>query len=144
MQWYGRLERHPKTQTPFYGILHFEHHHPRYPRTLLLACRVQWYECLGRHPRIQATFMALCIANITIQGIQKHFCWTVGHSGIGVWGATPEPRHHFMALCISNNTILGIQKHHCWPMGYGGMSVWGATPEPEEYFWHCAVQTPPS
>ena len=53
------LERHPRTQTPFFGIVHCKHPHPRYPKTTLLACRVQRYRCLGRHPRTQTPFYGI-------------------------------------------------------------------------------------
>ena len=90
--WYGCLERHPRTQTTFFRIVHFKRPNPRYPKTPLLACRVQGYGCLGRHPRTQTIFLALCISNTPILGIQKHVCWRVGYSGMGVWGATPKPK----------------------------------------------------
>ena len=41
-------------------------------------------------------------------GIQKHLCWPLGYSGMGVWGATPEPEECILALCISSSeTIAG-------------------------------------
>ena len=55
-----RLGRHPRTQTIFFGILQFEHHHPRYPETPLLDYGgVQWYGCLKRHPRTQTIFFGI-------------------------------------------------------------------------------------
>ena len=45
LQRHGCLGRHPRSQAIFFGIVHFKHHHPGYPKTPLLACRVQWYGC---------------------------------------------------------------------------------------------------
>ena len=42
-----------------------------------------------------------------------YLCWPVGYSGMGVWGATPEPKQYFLALCTSNTIIRGTQKHLC-------------------------------
>ena len=91
VQWYWCLGRHPRTQLILFGIMQFKQHHHRCPKTSLLAYRVQWYGCLGRHPRTQTILLALCNSNTTIIGVQKHLCWPIGYSGIGVWGATPEP-----------------------------------------------------
>ena len=41
----------PHNLNNIFGIAQFKHHHPRYPKTPLLANRVQKYGCLGRHPR---------------------------------------------------------------------------------------------
>ena len=90
VQRYGRLGRHPSTQT-FFGSMQFKHYHHRYPKTALLASGVQRYGCLGRHPRTQTIFLALCSSNTPTIGTQKHFCWPMGYSEMGVWGATPEP-----------------------------------------------------
>ena len=78
-----------------------------------------------------------------IRGMQKHLGWPVGYSGMGVWGATPEPKQYFLALCSANTTILGIQEHLCWPKGYSGRGAWGATPDPKQYFLAlCSSNTP--
>ena len=162
MQWYGCLGRHPRTQTIFYGIVHFKHHHPRYPKTPLLACRVQWYGCLVRHPRTQTMFYGIvhfkhhhpkypktlllacrvqlygclgtCVSNTTILGTQKHLCWPMMCRGMGGWSATPESKQYFLASCVSNTPLLGIQKHLFWPMVRAGMGGWKATPESTQYF----------
>ena len=62
----------------------------------------------GATPEIEHHFVALCISNTTIIGIQKQLFSTVGYSGMGVWGATPEPKQHFLALCSSNVAPPGI------------------------------------
>ena len=89
----------------FFGPLHFKHHCHRYPTTALLACRVQWYGCLGRRPGILRFFLALCSLNTTILGTHKHFCWLVGYSGLGVWGATSEDKGFF-------GGIVQFKYHH--------------------------------
>ena len=58
-QWYGSLERHPRTQTIFFCIVQFKQPHPRYPKTTLLAYRAQWYGCLERHLRNQTIFFCI-------------------------------------------------------------------------------------
>ena len=51
----------------------------------------------GAAPEPKQYLLALCISNIPIIGIQKKLCWLLSHSGMGVWGATPEPKH---LLCV--------------------------------------------
>ena len=158
VQWYGCLGCHQRNQTTFFGIVHFKHPRPRYPKTLMLANRVPRYGCLARHPGTRTIFFGivhfkhphprypkssflvygvqrcvgvLCISNTPILGIQKHFCWPMGYSGMGVWSATPEPTHYFLALSIANTFIPGIQQQLFWRMVCTGM---GATPEPKQYF----------
>ena len=55
----GCQGRQLRTQTPFFGLMHFKHPHPRYPKTRLLDCRVQWYGCFRRHPRTQTIFFGI-------------------------------------------------------------------------------------
>ena len=90
-------------------------------------------------------FLALCSSNTPILGIQKHLCWPMVRRDMGVWGATPEPKHYFLersqagkfdpflALPISNTPILAIQKHLFWPMMCRYMGVWGTTPYPHDF-----------
>ena len=141
MVWvFGALDQNPNN---IFWHCAFQTPHPRHPKTPFLAYRVQRYGCLGRRMRTQNHFSALCISNTPILGIQKHFCWPVGYSGMRGWGATPEPKQCFLLSCILNTPILGIQKHLCWPMGYSGMGVWAATPEPNQYFLElCILNTP--
>ena len=64
-----------------------------------------------------------------------------GTTGMGVWGATAEPKQMFLIFCSSNTPILGIQ------IIAGLLDAWvfGAPPQnPNDIFWHCAVQTAPS
>ena len=117
-----------------FGTEQFKHTYPRYPNTLSLAYGVRWYGCLERQPGTQTLFLALRTSNTTVIGMQKHLRWPMVYSGMGVWGATPEPKQIFLALCISTTTVLGIQKHLDWPTGYSGRGVWSATPEPKQYF----------
>ena len=79
----------------FFGIVQSKQPHPRYPKTPLLAYGLQRYGCLGRHPQTQTIFLAWCISNTSILGIQKHFRWPKGYRGMGVWGATPKPKQFF-------------------------------------------------
>ena len=58
---------------------------------------------------------------------------------MGVWSASPEPKHHFLALCSSNIPMLGVEKQVFWTVGYSGMGVWGATRESKHHFF-CLVQ----
>ena len=73
-----------------YFLALFQHHSPRFPTTPLLGCKVQWYGCLGRHPKTETPFSG--IVHTIILGVQKHLCWTVGYSGLGVCGASPESK----------------------------------------------------
>ena len=41
---------------------------------------------------------------------KKHFCWPVDHRGMGVWGATPEPKRYSLVLCSSNTTTKRYPK----------------------------------
>ena len=117
-----------------FGTEQFKHTYPRYPNTLSLAYGVRWYGCLERQPGTQTLFLALRTSNTTVIGMQKHLRWPMVYSGMGVWGATPEPKQIFLALCISTTTVLGIQKHLDWPTGYSRRGVWSAIPEPKHYF----------
>ena len=75
--------------------------------------------------------------------MQKHLFWPMVCSGMGGWGATPEPTCYFLALCISKRPILGMQTHVFWPKMCSGMGGWGATPEPRCYFLAlCCSKTP--
>ena len=133
----------PEAKQYVFGIVQFKHTHPRYPKTPLLAYGVQWYGCQRRHPRTQTIFLALCISNTPILGLQKHLCWPMAYSSMGVWGATPEPKQYFLTLSISNTPILGIQKHLFWPMVRRGMGVWAATPEPKQCFVTLSILNTP-
>ena len=140
IQRYGRLGRHPRSQTIFFGIVQFKEHHRRYPKTPLLACRVWRYGCLGRHARTQTILFGIVqFKHHTITGTEKHLCWPVGYRCMGDRAATPEHKEYLLALCSSSTTIIGIQKPLCWLVGHGGMGVWGATREHKQFFWHCAV-----
>ena len=90
----------PQNPNNNFSLVQFKHPHPRYPRTPLLPYGVQWYWCLGRHPRTQTILLALCNPNTPIPGIQEDPCCPMEYSGIGVWGATPEPKQHFEPCAI--------------------------------------------
>ena len=60
---------------------------------------------LGRHPRTQTILLALYIPNTPISGVQKHLCWSMEYSGMGVWGTTPELRWFFFC-------IVQFKHHH--------------------------------
>ena len=91
----------------------------------------RYFSCVRYPPFISLYFFLLAY------GVQ------LGHSGMSVEGATPEPKQYFLALCSSNNSFLDIQKHFFWPMVCRSMGVWGATPEPEQYFLAlCSSNTP--
>ena len=115
-------------------MVRFKHHHFRCPKTSFLAQGVQRYACLERHPAPTAQFLAWCVSNTTILGVQNHVFWPRVCSGMGGWSATPESKQYFLASCVSNTPILGIQKHLFWPMVRAGMGGWRATPESTQYF----------
>ena len=84
----------------FFGIVHFKHPHHRYPKPHLLACRVKSYGILGRHPRTPRYFLALRSPNTPIIGIQKHLCWPMGYSVMGIWSAILEPKQFFWHCAV--------------------------------------------
>ena len=168
----GVWGRYPRTQTIYFGIAHFKHTHPRYPKTPFLPHGVQRYGCLGRHPQY---ILAFSISNTPMLGIQKHFFWLMMCRGMGVWGATPKPSQSFLARPILNTPILGIQSTRARPWcaevwvfgapaqnpndihpsqvsentfsGPGCAEAWvfGAPPQnPKNISWHCPFQTHPS
>ena len=127
----GGWRRHPRTHLIFSGIVQFKETHSRDPKTPLLAHGVQWYGWLGRHPRTHIIFLlAFCSSKTPILGMQKHLFWPMVCSGLGGWGATPEPKRYWLALCSSKTLILGMHKHLFCPKVCSGMGGWGATPEP--------------
>ena len=144
VQWYGCLERHPGTQTIFFGIVQFNQHHPRYPKTPLLAYEVQWYGCLERHPRTQTMFFGIVQSNHPQPRDPKTPLLAYGVQWHGCFERHPRTQTNFLASCSSNSTILGIQKQLCWSMEYSGTGVWSASPERKQIFWHRAIQTSPS
>ena len=99
----------PRQHPTFFGIAHFEHPHPRYPKTLFLADLVQRYARSERRANTPHV-LALCISNTPIPGIQKHLFWPIVCRGMCVWSATPEPRSEFLALSISTGGtgVLGV------------------------------------
>ena len=44
--------------------------------------------------------LALSSSNTTITGIQKHLCWPMGYSGMGVWDPSPQPKQYFWHCAI--------------------------------------------
>ena len=84
-----------------------------YPKTLLLAYLVQRYARLGCHAN-PPYFLAFCISNTSILGIQKHQCWHFWCRGMCAWGATPAPHTFWNSAFqthpywVSQNTIAGI------------------------------------
>ena len=83
----------PRQNPTIFGFVHSKHTHTRYPKTLLLAYLVQRYVRLGRHLK-NPQFLALCISNTPILGIQKHCRWSIWCRDARVWGATSNP-HNF-------------------------------------------------
>ena len=104
-----------------FKIVHFKHTHTRYQKTLLVACLAQRCACLGRHAK-NAHFLALCISNTPILGIQKH-CWLhVWCRGMRVWGATPKahivwhcafPTHPYWVSKNSAGCMFGAEVCGC-------------------------------
>ena len=87
--------------------------------------------------------MALSSSKTPILAIKKHLFWLVVCSGMGPWGATPEPAPYFVALGSSKTPILGIQNHLFWLVLCSGMGPLSATPEPTRYFVAlCSSKTP--
>ena len=110
VQWYGCLGRHPRTQTICFGTVQFKHHHERNSKTPLLACGVHCYGRLGRHPGTQTVCCGTVQFKHDHQWNSRHLWGPEVYSGMGVWGATPEPIQYFLALYNSNITILRIPK----------------------------------
>ena len=87
----------PRQKATFFGIAQCKHPHARYPKTLLQAdlvqryrgTEVQRYARLKRHAN-RPHFLALCISNTPILGIQKHFGGYIWYRGMRAWSATPN------------------------------------------------------
>ena len=115
----------PEPKQTFFGLVQLNHSHHRYPRTLLLAYRVQRYGCLGRYPKTQT----IVFVHYVVQFKQPHhrypktFLLSYRAQWHGCCPATPEPKQYVSVLCSSNTRIIGIQKYFCWPVGYRGMGV---------------------
>ena len=62
----------------------------RHPKPLLLADLVHRYAPLGRHAK-NPRFLALCISNTPILGIQKHLGGQMWCRGTRAWSATAKP-----------------------------------------------------
>ena len=106
VQWYGWLGRHPRTHMLFSGIVQFKETHSRDAKTPFVALGVQWFGCLGRHPRTHTTFSdivqfkgthsrdaktPLLVQRVQCYAVQKHLVLPKVCTGMGGWGATPEP-----------------------------------------------------
>ena len=79
----------PRQDPTLFGIAHFKHRYPRYPKTLLRAELAQRYARLERHAK-KPHFLALRISNTPIVGIQKHFGGHIWCRGMRAWSATPN------------------------------------------------------
>ena len=139
VQRYACLERYAKkphfvalcsANTPILGV----------QKHLFLAPAVQKHGRLRRHPRTQAIFFD------TVQHTHARYpqkpllAWGMGYIGIGVWGATPEPKEYFLASCSSNTPILGIQKPPLLAYGKRKCVRLGCHPRPQTIFCgidHC-------
>ena len=113
--------RHSKTHTLF-GIVQLRHHHTRHSKTLQIEYFVHRSVCLGRHPK-NTHFLALCISNTPILGIQKYCWWHIWCRGMRVWAATPK-QHTFWHCAfqthpyhVSRNTAGGIFGAEVCPFG---------------------------
>ena len=80
----------------FFGIVHFKHPHPRYPKMLWQADVVQRCACLERHAKTPH-FLTLRSASIPILGIQQHFCGQIWCRGMRACSTTPK--HHIFWHC---------------------------------------------
>ena len=118
--------------------------HPSYvSKTLLLAHGVQMYGCLGHHPRTQRIFLALPISNTPIPGIQNHFFWPMVCRGMGVWGATLEPRQYILALPIAKHPHARYPKTSFLAHGVQRYGCLGRHPRTQNnMFWYFTFQTP--
>ena len=79
----------------FFGMMRFKHPHPRYRNTPFLAHGVQRCGGLGRHPTTHTIFLASCVSNASIVGIQKVLYWSMVCKGMGDWRANPQPTQFF-------------------------------------------------
>ena len=73
------------------------------------------------------------IPNTAILGIQKHLCWPVGCTGMGVWGATPEPLNMFW-LCAFQTPLYRVSKTTFARLWGAQVWVFGAPPENHSIF----------
>ena len=85
-----------------FEMRNFRRPHPRYPKPLLLADLVQRYARLGRHAK-NPHFLALCISNTFILGIQKRFGGQMWCRGTRAWSATPKPQ--FFRHCALQTSL---------------------------------------
>ena len=136
VQRYGCLERHPRTHTIFFGMVRFGPTHPRYPKTVFLPGVCRCMGVWGATPEPTQHFLAWCVSNTPILGIQRHFFWTVVCRGICVWSTTPEPTQFSLAWCGSDTLILGIQKQLFWPWCAEACLFGAPTQNRHNIFWH--------
>ena len=124
-------------------MVHVKDTHLRSPNTPFLACGVQWYWCLERHPKTHTVFCGIVHFENTHPRDRKTPSWLAVCSGMGGWGATPEPKRYFVALCSSKTPILS-ENTFFW-LVVCRARVLGVPPQnPHGIFWHCAAAKHPS
>ena len=104
-------------------------------------CAVVWV--VGAPPQNPNTSSGIVHFKDTHSNTQKHLLWPMVCSGMGGWGATPEPHDYFLAFCISKTPTIGIHSHFFWPRVRSGMGGWGATPEPQQFSMPFFISKPP-
>ena len=147
-----------------------KHPHPRYPKPLLLACRVQWYGCLGRHPRTHAIFFGIVhfkhhhpilgpktllldctvvpvFGNVRFKHHHPRYPETplLAHDVQRYGWLERHPRIHtiFFGIVCFKHTHSRHPKIPSRPMVCRGMGGWSATPESKQCFLASCVSSTP-
>ena len=89
----------PERKQFFYRIVHFKHHHPRYPKTPFLAHGVQGYGCLGCHPRTQTIFSGIDHFKHPHPGCPKHTFFGPWCAEVWMFGAPPQNANNIFLHC---------------------------------------------
>ena len=85
----------------------------------------------GAPPQNPNKFLALSISNTPILGIQKHVFWPMVCRGIGVWGATAEPKQYIFGVVHFKHTDFRYPQTGFLDHGvqrYGREGAWPLTP----------------
>ena len=72
----------------------FQTHPSQVSKNPLCDPGVHKHGCFQHQPRTRTTFLACCISNTAIQGIQKQLFWPAVCTGMGVSSASPEPTQY--------------------------------------------------
>ena len=126
----------PRKPNIFFGIVHFNQHHSRYPKTPLLANGVQRYGCLGRHPRTQTIFLGT-VHFKHHHPRHKHTNTFASRWSTVVWvvGAPPRNPNNFFGIVQFKRHYRGIQKTHLPAYGVQWYGCLGRQPRARTIFF---------